>query len=558
MKGFDYESLKKATQTEAGKALVERLMATYESEFAGKPAPKGKYYDFKRIYIDGDRDAWQIPWNARFRKLGILSVLALVDENYMEELEQSLCDTCDQFTWAWPAHSYDKDQKFDYGCIDLWSAQTGAVLSDIVKVYGDRLSVDIRDRILYSVKQKIIDNYENGSFWWEEDVNNWVGVCAGSVGTTYLQLFPERFELVKDRLISTLDRYLMGIKDDGSSTEGVSYLDYGMAYFCLFYDTYCEVMGERPEILNSPKLQKAVQFMNDSAFEKGLYIPFADGWRPGMQRHSAYVYIIKSVLPDYELPKSVETNTSYLAMRILCGMNEFGIGDTQTKKLGAHYYEDSEWLVSKRERYNFVAKCGNNSEMHNHCDVGAFEVNSDGVKIISDPGSPVYTWQYFNDYSENGRYGKGIFLASALAHSVPIVNGKPQFGYRSYVEKEPYSGKVISHSDDSFVMDIAGVYEDGEIDLLIVDYKLNDDGVVVKYVADSVRKSIAFRFVTEVEPKVVDGGVLLGKSKLTSKSGITPVIDKPEYQNMHTVLYTIDFEVNASGKITEEFELVVG
>ena len=155
-------------------------------------------------------------------------------------------------------------------------------------------------------------------------------------------------------------------------------------------------------------------------------------------------------------------------------------------------------------------------------------------------------------------YGKGIFLASALAHSVPIVNGKPQFGYRSYVEKEPYSGKVISHSDDSFVMDIAGVYEDGEIDLLIVDYKLNDDGVVVKYVADSVRKSIAFRFVTEVEPIVVDGGVLLGKSKLTSKSGITPVIDKPEYQNMQTVLYTIDFEVNATGKITEEFELVVG
>ena len=63
------------------------------------------------------------------------------------------------------------------------------------------ISKDIRQRVYTSIKTKIIGNYERRNFWWETSKYNWSAVCSCGIGLAYLYLFPERFNLVKHRLL---------------------------------------------------------------------------------------------------------------------------------------------------------------------------------------------------------------------------------------------------------------------------------------------------------------------------------------------------------------------
>ena len=557
MDKFTFENLSRIAKSDSVKHLVDAIRLNYEEKYANRGPREMQYSAFKRIYTDGNRVEWQNQATDLVAEISDLRVLALTDDKYIEPLEQVLFDLCNQFTWAWPAHSYDKDGRFDYGFIDLRVAEYSYMLAEIVHVYGDKLSADIRDRIIASIKSKIVDNYESRTFWWEEELNNWLAVCGAGIGMSYLYLFPERLPLVKDRLFSTFDRFISQIPDDGAYTEGIGYLDFAMSNFCLFYKTYIDITGETPDLVNSVKAKAAIKFMNNCAFDGGLFVPFSDGWSRGFKRNTSSVYTIKALYPETELPNEagIKSGCDILLLRYLAGVDEFGLPEQFKPKLGTTYYESSEWLLAKKAGYNFIAKCGNNSEMHNHCDVGAFDVNKNGVKIISDPGAAVYTYQYFNDLTDTGRYSKKTLLASSWGHSVPIVNGKPQLGYAAWTVKAPYAGQVIEHSDDKFVMDIAGTYPDGEIDSLIVSYELLDESVKVKYDARGM-KNITFRFVTECVPAIVDGGVQLGESMLVSKSGIVPKIDKPVYENYRTELYTVDFEAEGN-EVVEEFEIFI-
>lgn len=557
---YSIENIKDIISREKGKALVLEYKKFYDETYKDKPLAPLCYLNYKRIYLDGNRTDWQVGYYERRRRLALLQILAIYDESYLNDLEEILFAICNEFTWILPAHSYVKDSKFNYNFIDLFSSETGFYLAETAYVFGDKLSIDIRDRIKASLKQKIVDPFESETMWWEEDDNNWTSVCSASVGATYLLAFPERFNIIEKRVNACMEQYLNGLREDGTTTEGVLYWDYGFSFFCLYCDVYREIIGKDYALKSSSKVKKTISFINNAIFEGGLCIPFADGWVPGWVRTGNQVCMVKNIYPDeFRLPKTNPRDlaTKALGWRVLYCIDKFGEMEENTPEKGTVYYESGEWFISRQEKYNFVAKCGNNSEMHNHCDVGTFEINANGVKIISDPGAPVYTWEFFNDYSENGRYGKGILLASSYGHSLPIVNGKDQYGYRRSDEPVPYAGKVISHSETSFAVDIAGVYRKGEVDSLVVSYDLTPDSVKVKYTARGLKDSITFRFVTELEPEAVNGAADLKMAKIVSKSGISPVLDCPEYVNKRSTLYTVDFPVNRGGDVEEEFEIIL-
>ena len=559
MDAFTYSNLANAAKSKVLADFVSGVKAEYDSKYLNAPPRKLIYNDFKRIYIDGNRVDWQHPTHELVNELSCLRVLALTDDKYIEPLEQAIFELCNQFTWAWPAHSYDADGKFDYTFIDLRVAEYSCMLAETVHVFGDKLSADIRDRIKYSIKTKLIDNYESRTFWWEEEVNNWLAVCACGIGISYLYLFPERLDKVKDRLISTFERFVSEIPDDGAYTEGIGYLDFAFSNFAMFCKTYETVVGQLPEIVNSPKLKSAVAFLNNCSFDGGLLIPFSDGWHEGATRNMGAVCAIKLLFPEIILPEErlLNKSCSILTYSLIASAAEYGIEYADSVQKGTKYYSSSQWLISKREKYNFIAKCGNNSEMHNHCDVGAFEINVNGAKIIADPGAAVYSYKYFNDLTDTGRYSKETLLASSWGHSVPIVNGKAQYGYGAWTVKQPYAGKVLEAGDNVFKIDIAGVYPEGEVDSLIVEYQLFDDKVKVAYSAKGLKTGITFRFVSFVQPTVDDGVVSLGTAKLASVSGLKPIVDCPEYENKKSTVYTVDFEVKSSGDVSETFEIIL-
>ena len=193
--------------------------------------------------------------------------------------------------------------------------------------------------------------------------------------------------------------------------------------------------------------------------------------------------------------------------------------------------------------------------MHNHNDVGAFQIVVNDKGVIVDPGPGKYTLQYFED--PKVRYSEEVFAAGSMGHSVPIVDGKYQN------EGRDAKGIVLEQTEKNFKFDFASAY--GNLESLIVNYVMQDNGVSVSYNCKGIDKSIRFRFLSFNEPKVnADGSVDVGV-KVSSVSGIKPEIKKINYgghvnivgaQDCETI-YAIDYTVSGKKEVEETFEFKV-
>ena len=553
---YGYENLKRIVATKKGKAVVDCCEREYHKLYSGKPISPLPYCDYKAIYINGDRDKYQKPYFERIVRLSHLQVLALVDDRYLEELEDILAAICDEFTWVLPAHNLKKDDTFDYTVIDLFSAERAMYLAETAYVFKDKLSKDIQNRILASLQSKIVDNFENRRFDWETWSHNWSAVCACGVGLAYLYQFPEKFPAIQDRIFTAMESYLMGVDDDGVVTEGIGYLEYGFGFFCLFFDVYTQLTGDTPAMLQNPKIRKILDFAIQARIEDGFFLPFADGGFKGYFYKAEIFYTIKNLFPrEFVLPcvRYNATLKKALGFRVLHGVDRFGDGEDVLGQ-GMMYYPQSQLYINRQEKYSFVAKSGHNDEPHNHNDIGCFELIKSGEKIVSDLGAGRYTWAYHNDHTETGRYSQKIFVCGSWGHSVPIVDGRPQ------IRGKLHSGKVLAVTDDIFKVDMTDAYEDGLVDGLTVEYHLHKDAVFVNYACAGLKKNVVFRFVSECEPIVCEKGVRLGNAFLESASGILPTFQEILYEphNLENGLarcYTVDFAVEKSGCVEELFKI---
>ena len=562
MFSYSYKNLKRIIQTENGKKIFKKYEEEYEKNYKGKEIECLKYSDYKLIYINGDRERYQKRYYEKIKRLAFLQILALGDDKYVEDLEEILAAICDEFTWVLPAHNLLKDNTFDYTIIDLFAAERAMYLSETVYVLGDKLSIDIKDRVKAALKSKIIDNYESRSFLFDKCQHNWAAVCTCGVGVTYLYQFPERFEKVKDRIFNAFSNYVGGIEDDGATTEGVLYWEYGFGMFSIFHDVYVGLTGDIPFTLKNPKIKKTLKFVKDAYLGDGFILPFADGGAEGFSFNSTIYYAIKNLFGDdfAPLPTIDRLYTGKaLGYRLLNGVDKFGyMDDIKTENVNV-FYPKTEYFINKNDNYVFVAKCGNNSEMHNHNDVGSFEIIKDKKKIFADLGAGKYTWAYHNDHTENGRYGKEIFVCGSWGHSLPIVNGKPQKNNHRQ-DGSIYSGKVLFTDEKTFKMDIAGAY-DGGVDKLEIEYILKENSVLINYDCKNLENNVIFRFISKTKPKIIDGGVKVLGTTLISKSKINAKIEKVSYcghdcherQTEILDVYTIDFEIQNGGDVKEQF-----
>ena len=185
--------------------------------------------------------------------------------------------------------------------------------------------------------------------------------------------------------------------------------------------------------------------------------------------------------------------------------------------------------------------------MHNHNDVGAFQIVKNGKRLIVDIGAGEYTKGYFSDLEE--RYGDKVFVCGSKSHSVPMINGQNQrYG-------ATYRGKVISQSERQIEMDIAGAYEE------------DSQGMLVKYITEENRvrvcyrnlqnQPVRYRFVSEYEPKITDKGLSIEDMKILSTNGLTATLSQKEYRthgrsNTPTAtVYLIDYEVSSTDEEIE-------
>jgi len=563
---YSYDALKLATRSANGKKLIDEIERHYIKFYKDKPITPTNYSYQKLIYKNGNRELWQEIYFERRKRLCYLQVLAIANDDYLEDLENVLAVILEEYTWVLPAHNLLKDNTFDYTIIDLFAAETGFYLSETLYVFNDKLSKDIKYRIKTELKKRIIDNYENRDQLWYDIKNNWAAVCAGGVGITYMYAFPERFEKVKDRLFKTMECYLIGTREDGVTPEGVGYWVYGFGFFICFFDLYNQLYGEYPEILKQNKILNTLKYIDNARLGGDCYLPFSDGGYRKTYVHASVSYAAKRLFGDnYILPK-IDINSEFVAqpetvgksrwLRVLYGVSKFGLGKEREIEEKTVYYDESQIFIHKNKSYSFAAKCGHNYEMHNHNDVGSFQIVVGDKSAVVDAGPAEYTWRYFND--NEFRYSEEAFGAGSMGHSVPIVNGK----YQS--EGVKFCGEVLEQTDSNFKLDIAAAY--GNVKSLIVNHQMLSDRVKISYDCKEIEKeNITFRFLSFNEPKIdSDGSVFVGVT-VKNTSGLKPIVKKIKFNGHISVansigegiVYAIDYTITGKSCVYEEFEFIV-
>ncbi|MBQ3235485.1 MAG: heparinase II/III family protein [Clostridia bacterium] len=547
---YSYERLKEKANTKQGKEFLGSLRKIYEEDYENKPILALPFSKFKLFHINGDRVLYQNEYFDRRKRLMLLQVLALADDKYLEPLEDVISAICDEITWCIPAHCLDREtgNTYKYYEIDLFASETAFYLAETDYIFKDKLCPEIRNRIKYSLKKKIVDVYENTIFGFDTMKNNWATVCSCGIGITYLYAFPERFNGIKDRIFSAMERYLVNaLGGEGYCSEGFSYWVYGFGFLALFFDVYCQLTGDRPSILDREEIKNTLEYGKNAILDGGIFLPIADGGSKGEHNESPVLYVINRLFNTNIVlnnGREIEADTQVLGTRVLAGIDQKAL--VEEEKLGCVYFKTNQVLVRKKGGYTLVAKGGNNAEMHNHNDIGAFAIIKNGKQYICDPGVGEYTNGYFN--SPKVRYSKETFVCSAYAHSIPVIDGKTQvFG-------KEYEAKLVDRNDDFITFDLTNAYPDNKADIKVT-YKTLDNGVKAIYKISNA-SSVTFRFVSFIEPKVDGNSVLLDEMAVTNSLGVTPTFERVDYSGFlkrPKTAYIIDYTVEGCD-ISAEFD----
>lgn len=492
---------------------------------------------FEEFYRNGNRLNYE---NEYFSRRGCLTARAMysIIENNSEsddKLEEIIDALCNEFTWALPAH-VGRDTKNPQTVIDLFSAETAQALCEIA--FYINIPDALHKRIHELIFERIIEPYENNSFWWEKCNMNWAAVCGGCVGMVYLYEFPERFDGVKTRLLSTIECFLAGYGDDGVCLEGLEYWGYGFGYFIYFAELLRR--ARNIDLLALDKVKKIAEFQHNMFLKGGISVSFSDGDRKGCFNVGLTHFLKKEFGDSIKIPNKqyrCDYDECYRWAGYLRSFIWFNssISANQESDTGEKYFSDAQWYINKKKLYSFAAKGGNNDEPHNHNDVGSFIIADEKNQLIIDYGAGEYTADYFDN---NSRYNH--LCTSSAGHNLPVIDGNYQQAGKEC------AAKVIKASGNEFIAELASAYNVPEIKGIRRHFKLEDNRLLLSDSFECCGGShiITERFMSLAEPELSNGDIKIGG--LTIKTGILPRIIKHPIKNHsgdEEIVFSIDYEI---------------
>ena len=510
-----------------------------------------KFSHFVTFSIDGTRDKYEKNYFALRRKAEYLVILALMypeKKEYISELEDALWNICDEFIWVLPAHA-DGATKVEQleSNIDLFSALTGTLLSIIIDLVGAKLHPMVVERVKREIDRRIVQTFEEGSFWWENVDNNWSAVCGGNTAITFMYNAPQKFCEQKPRFDRIMQNFLSGYGDDGVCKEGITYWNFGFGNFVMYAYFLFMFTDGKENLFDSAKVKSISKFC-EKATLKNTTISFSDGYENGSYS-VAVTNLLKSIYGDEITIPPKDRLDIYGTTRSL-GFSLYSILlynpdyiSGEEKSNATLYMKDAGWFVKKTDSYAFAAKAGHNNEPHNHNDVGTFIIEKDGRQVICDLGAGFYTKEYFH-----GEHMYDVFCKSSRSHSVPIICGNYQGA------GEEYSG-TMSAENDKIKIEFENAYDVNGLSTLERYFEFSPKEILLR---DRIRfedekRSVIERIISRDKPEISDGMVKLGGLKLISD--VNAVCSTEEHKNHFAeieTIYCIDYEV-----LGEEFVLKI-
>ena len=425
---------------QAGKTgpLIPELTARSPEEWAATPAaaqmlpwarestsvtaiPETTYTLYRRYKVAGERPPYEGPYFEKRKLLTQEVIAAWLDHSdaRMGRINDLLWSICEETTWVVPAH-----ERNGMLFIDLFASETGCDLAQALMLLGDRLPEEIRTRVRDEIKRRIMDPYlEHGAeFSWGAGRNNWTGVCAGSIGQTFLLMEedPARLSTALATVLEQLDRFIANaFTEDGASLEGIGYWNYGLSHYVSFAEMLRERTNGAIDPLGQEKMKAIAQYPGTVYLGNGLYASFADAH----ENSEVEPYLAARIAQRTgatELLGLVGGPTDWRLNTLLRNLTWWDGEKAAEPPLRDAFMPKSGIAKLVSGRAVLAIKAGHNDEPHNHNDIGSFVLCLDGVAYLCDPGGGLYNADYFS----KKRY-ENVF-ANSYGHSVPRIGGKLQ------------------------------------------------------------------------------------------------------------------------------------
>jgi len=567
-------------QDAAYRPLLDEIRAEGEA-LLQQPMPELPYALFRLFTEQGTRLEYERPYFERRNRLNTFAILSLLEperEEVQEALQETIWDICSEYTWCLPAHvgttpetvteaAYAlndpcADLQGNASVIDLFAAETGFALSEILRLTGNRLPLLLRNRIRHEVYRRLFWPYlHQGPFHWETATHNWAAVCSGSIGAAALHLMTDEEDLavILERVLGTMECYLQGFKEDGATTEGYGYWYYGFGFFVFFADLLKKRTGGAIHLFSDEKVHRIALFQQKCFMSGTSVVNFSDSL-PDTRIHMGLTHYLNRIYPDVFIPDA-SLRTAYTedhchrwatALRNILWFRPEKAAGAQPWGEASYYLEDAQWLVSRHVNasgtYCFAAKGGHNAEPHNHNDVGHFIVHAQGETFLADLGSGMYTQEYFGA----GRYE--YLCNGSQGHSVPIINGKFQQEGEEYRAQSAYV--PLNKETERLQLELAAAYGQKTLKQLTrtFHWSKKEQPVLVledTYAFTETPESLIERFITMLEPDVSGEQLIIpGRDHSLviqyDHKQLQPHVQKLEFYDHFGVrqdVYAIDFKV---------------
>lgn len=523
------------------KDQLEKLIKIAEW-YIDMPIEGLSYSAYRKYEETGSRKEYEAGYFNRRSRLNLFAALSLVygEEKYLRALEDTIWAICDEFSWCVPAHldtwsrvvPIRENMSGVHGRIrgvgrehrthiDLFSAETGFALSEILELLEERLSPLLVIRVRKELTERILAPFceLNSMFRWEIFTNNWAAVCAGSIGAAALYTIEDINVLAPllHRVHGILECFLEGFEEDGYCAEGYSYWNYGFGFYVYFAELLKQKTSGRINLMEGEKIRNIALYSQRAYLSGGKVLCYSDA-HENIQMKPGLLHKLKSIYSELQLPdrKYEEKFGDDHCYRWASFIRNFVWYDDEIKagaeQSMAHYFKNAQCFatrqVDKDKTVCFSAIGAHNGLSHNHNDVGSFILHVNGETLLADLGMGEYTAKSFG----TERYD--ILCNGSQGHSVPIVDGEyqkagPEYGSRII-------NVINTEEKDVFELDIGAAYGYEHLKALVRNFTFERTPAVRLLLTDSYTftqkpGSIIERFITKHKPEVEMEGVLLIK-----------------------------------------------
>ena len=446
-----------------------------------------KATDYMEFEKSGNRAIMQNPYWENIYTIMTLMMAELAEGKgrFIPQLINGVFYACEMSSWTLSAHLASEQlskralPEYQDVVIEHQSAETGALMSWIYYFFHkefDKYNPEISKRLYHEIYKRIINPFrEIDRYWWMalnyepgwvvNNHNTWVNF---SVLQCLLLMENDKEKLVNDiyKSITSIDKYMNYVSEDGGCEEGPSYWKLGPGKLFEYLDLLKVATQGKVSIFDQAMIKRMGEFVVRSYVGNGYTVNFADA-SPLFDSEYILIYRYGQAIKDSMMinfaayldqkDKRTEEEGKYVristdisnALHALIVKNEIKKINPTLERIPYSWYPETQFCFMTNENGFFVAtKGGFNDESHNHNDIGTISVYLHSIPILIDAGVEEYTRQTFGPE----RYS--IWTMQSQYHNLPTINGYMQeYGREFKAKNVSFDNKKMK-----FTLDLSQAY----------------------------------------------------------------------------------------------------